>query len=142
MKIYLSVMVTLGALLLLVLLVQVVIITTRFLRERMLEEQRRHYKKFREAVDFEDPMKLEFYLVEYHNSIYDEDARFELGEKYFHHKRYRLARDAYQKLIRLYPKGIHVEVAMQRLKMAEQQLKEHPEMTKPAFLSRRDVETI
>ena len=139
MKIYLSIMLTLGTLLLLVLLIQLIIITMRFMKERMLEEQRRFYRDYREAVDFEDPMKLELYLVEYPNSVYDEDARFELGEKYFRRKRYRLARDAYQKLLRLYPKSIHSEKAVQRLKTAEQELKEHPEVSTPAFSGSRDI---
>lgn len=117
---YVSVMVTLGAFLLLALLVMFIHVTTKFLKSKMREAREKEYRVFREVLDFPDsPVRLELFIVKYPNSIYCEHAQFEIGEKYFQKRQYRLAKEAYEKFLSTYPNSFHCEIAKSRIKEIE-----------------------
>ncbi len=113
---YTIVMLILAIVMVVVLLWLVTRHTTRFLLRRLREAQAQEYREFQHGLHIaESPMELEFFVLKYPDSIYCEHALFEIGEKYFHAKRYHLAWDAYQRFMNECGKSFHADVARARL---------------------------
>ncbi len=121
MGIYVIIMLTAIPLLLAALMVIFISQTTRFLRSREELRKGEEHREFRDAVElFDTPYRLELFILKYPKSAYCEQAQFEIAGKYFEKKQFRLAKEAYEKFIELYPNSFLKEHARQKLKTIEE----------------------